>query len=273
MILYKCYKNLGENLMDKINNSNIYAKSIQSASNTREVDSEVISKGSPILEKTYNAETKGGKATISIANGTEVFPNVWDKTGNYAPSKGHIILSYGEVPADWGIQNEKVLNEMKDKGLSKFPDRAVSNEPGLIYKTYQGINGRNLELYPLKMGESLPVEKKIFKAPYLFVDEGSKVETLESATGKSSRATVGKFQFIQIDVNGNPYVKDIQDLPKRLNPTDDESKVVFEKIKDVISKRKGIMSEIKEGKVSELLGNKNLTDLWTDALKVLKKVK
>ena len=37
-----------------------------------------IKAGDEILKTAFDAETQGGKATFKLAEGTEVFPNVWD---------------------------------------------------------------------------------------------------------------------------------------------------------------------------------------------------
>ncbi len=40
-----------------------------------------IKAGDEILKTAFDAETQGGKATFKLAEGTEVFPNVWDPKG------------------------------------------------------------------------------------------------------------------------------------------------------------------------------------------------
>ena len=54
---------------------------------------------------------------------------------------------------------------------------------------------------------------------------------------------LGNFQYIQIDDGGNPYVKDVKDLIKRLNLKSEESKEVFATVKDLIEKRDAIKAE------------------------------
>lgn len=230
-----------------------------------------IKAGDEILKTAYDAETKGGKATFTLAEGTEVFPNVWDPAGgNYAPKKGDIILGYGDVPKDWGISNPEVLKEMGEKGLAVYPDRAVSAEPELMYRTYNGADGRDFVKSPLKPGETVNAEKKIFPTKFLFAEPGTMVETLEARECAGKMPKLGNFQYIQIDEGGNPYVKDIKDLIKRLNPTKEESKEVFTNIKDIIKKRDAINAETITKEAKEL----SLTKVWKEALpKLIKNVR
>lgn len=208
---------------------------------------EVVRAGDKILETAFDAETKPGKATFTLAKGDEVFPNIWDKSGgNYAPKKGDIIMGYGDVPKDWGISNPNVLKEMEAKGLSVYPDRAVSAEPKLMYETYVGADGRDFTKNPLKYGETIPAEKKIFPTKFMFVKPGTFVETLEAKAGSAKMPVVGEFQYVQIDAAGNPYVKDIKDLTKRLNPKGQTSEEIFKIIKDVIKQRDTAIADGKE---------------------------
>ena len=228
---------------------------------------DVIKTGDAVLKNAYSAETKPGKATFTLANGDEVFPNIWDPNGgNYSPNKGDIILDYGEAPKDWGIRNPNVLKQMEEKGLTTFPDRAVSAEPELMYKTYLGADGRDFTKAPLKAGETIAAEKKIFKSDFLFAKPGTIVETLESANASASRAVVGDFQFVQLDANGNPYVKDIKDLVKRLNPVGDESKGVFAQIEELIKQRDEVL---KAPDIEDTLKTAKIHDIWEAALKKL----
>ena len=229
-----------------------------------------IKAGDEILKTAFDAETKGGKATFKLAEGTEVFPNVWDpKGGHYTPKKGDIILGYGDVPKDWGISNPKVLKEMEEKGLSVYPDRAVSSEPELMYRTYNGADGRDFVKSPLKPGETVAAEKKIFPTKFLFAEPGTLVETLEAREGSGKMPKLGNFQYIQIDDGGNPYVKDVKDLIKRLNPKSEESKEVFATVKDLIEKRDAINAENVTKEAKEL----SMSKIWKDALpKLMRKV-
>ena len=224
---------------------------------------ETIKAGDKVLETAFQAATKPGQATFTLAQGNEVFPNVWDSAGgNYTPKKGDIILGYGEVPKDWGISNPNVLAEMDKKGLLTYPDRAVSAEPKLMYETYVGTDGRDFVKSPLKAGETVAAEKKIFPTKFLFAKPGTLVETLEAKEGSGTMAKVGDFQYVQVDAKGNPYVKDIKDLVKRLNPSNEESKGVFATIKETIAERAKIGSGDKQA----------LSKLWAETLpKLLKK--
>ena len=124
-----------------------------------------IKAGDEILENAFKAQTKGGKANFTLAEGNEVFPNLWDPNGgNYTPNKGNIIMEYGKAEASWGIKNPNVLKEMKTKGMTEYVDKAVSDEVDIMYRTYIGQDGRNFELNPLKFGETVPAQKKIFPA-------------------------------------------------------------------------------------------------------------
>ena len=132
-----------------------------------------IKAGDEILKTAFDAETQEGKATFKLAEGTEVFPNVWDPKGwHYTPKKNDIILGYGDVPKDWGISNPKVLKEMEEKGLSMYPDRAVSSERELIYRTYNGADGRDFVKLPFKPGETVSAEKKIFPTKFIISSKG-----------------------------------------------------------------------------------------------------
>ena len=224
---------------------------------------ETIKAGDKVLETAFQAETKPGKATFTLAKGNEVFPNIWDSAGgNYTPKKGDIILGYGKAPKDWGISNPNVLAEMEEKGLTSYPDRAVSAEPKLMYETYKGADGRDFVQSPLKSGETVAAEKKIFPTKFLFAKPGTLVETLEAKEGSGAMAKVGDFQYVQVDAKGNPYVKDIKDLIKRLNPSNDEAKGIFDTVKETIAERAKIATGDKQA----------LSKLWAETLpKLLRK--
>lgn len=132
---------------------------------------------------------------------------------------------------------------MEEKGLSIYPDRAVSSEPELIYRTYNGADGRDFVKLPFKPGETVSAEKKIFPTKFLFSESGTLVETMEAREGSGKMPKLGNFQYIQIDDGGNPYVKDVKDLIKRLNLKSEESKEVFATVKDLIEKRDAIKAE------------------------------
>lgn len=229
-----------------------------------------IKAGDEILKTAFDAETKGGKATSKLAEGTEVLLNVWDPNGGqYTSKKGDIILGYGDVPKDCGISNPKVLKEMEEKGLSLYTDRAVSSEPELMYRTYNGADGRDFVKLPLKPGETVAAEKKIFPTKFLFSEPGTLLETLKAREGSGKMPKLGNFQYIQIDDGGNPYVKDVKDLIKRLNPKSEESKEVFATVKDLIEKRDAINAENVTKEAKEL----SMSKIWKDALpKLMRKV-
>lgn len=226
----------------------------------------IIKAGDAILEAAFDAETKGGKATFTLANGTEVFPDLWSAEGNmYTPKKGDIILGYGDAQLEWGIKHPVVLKEMEEKGVTSYVDRAVSSEPEIMYQTYKGADGRNFAEVPLKPSETVAAEKKIFPTRFLFAEPGTMVETLEAREGSGKMPKVGNFQYIQIDAKGNPYVKDIQDLTKRLNPTTEESKGIFAEVKSLIEKRSNLL---KSGANEETLAK-----VWQETLpKLIKRI-
>ena len=225
-----------------------------------------IKAGDEILENAFEAQTKGGNATFTLAEGNEVFPNLWDsKGGNYAPNRGDIIMEYGPQPKEY-ISNPNLLKEMNAKGLDSYVDRAVSAEPDLMYRTYVGQDGRNFELNPLQFGETVPAQKKIFPQGVALDEPGKSVMTLEAAKGSADAPILGVGQFVQRDVNGNPYVKDVQDAIKRLDPKDEASKTVFAKFKDFIAKRK----EINASGMSENTKTAAIARAWE---KVLEEVK
>ena len=230
----------------------------------------IIRAGDEILKTAFDAETKPGKATFTLAEGTEVFPNLWDAAGgNYAPKKGNIILGYGDAEISWGIKNPNVLKEMEEKGLAGYPDRAVSTDPNEMYRTYLGADGRDFTKKPLKPGETVAAEKKIFPTKFLFAKPGTMVETKEARAGAQAMPKLGEFQYIQIDTAGDPYVKDVKDLIKRLNPKSEESKGIFAEVKELIKKRDAINAEnlAKEAKDSAI------SKLWNEALpKLMRKV-
>lgn len=242
----------------------------------------ILKAGDINLAETYGFETKPQKATFTLANGTESFPNVWDKKGGmYTPAKGDIILGYGEVPTEWGIQHPGVLKEMEEKGLSAYPDRAVSSEVDIMYETYKGVDGRDFKKNPLKPGETVASEKIILPSKVMFVEPGTKVETLEAKLGTQKMPTVADFQYVQLDKNGNPYVKDIQDIPKRLKATNEEATGLLDKVKSAITERKAINSKyfdiIDEKSVAKFEGAEKAAEseihaLWKKVLPTLKKV-
>ena len=228
----------------------------------------VIKAGDKILDKAFDAETKGGSATFTLAEGNEVFPNIWDPSGgNYSPKKGDIILGYGDVPKEWGICNPHVLSEMEEKGLSTYPDRAVSSEPDIMYKTYNGADGRDFTESPLQPGETVQAEKKIFPTKFLFAEPGTYVETLEAREGSGKMPKIGAFQYIQIDDSGNPYVKDVKDLVKRLKPTSSESEKVFAIVKDLLKQR----DEINKKEIPQESKELQISNLWEKELVKLMK--
>lgn len=217
----------------------------------------------------YNAETKSGKASFTLARGDERFPNIWDENGGYyTPKKGDIIMGYGSAQEDWGIKHPDVLKEMHAFGLTTYPDRAVSSEPELMYETYVGADGRDFQKEPLQYGETVDSVKKIFPARFLFMPEGTLVETLEAREGAQKMPKVGAFQYIQIDAKGNPYVKDIKDLLKRLRPTDEESEKIFAKVKELDNKRKEILGRTD---IDDVQKEESLSLLWSFALLKLMK--
>ena len=230
-----------------------------------------IKTGDELLENAFKAQTKGGKATFTLAEGDEVFPNLWDpKGGKYAPNRGNIIMSYGDAEASWGIQNPNVLKEMKSKGLTVYPDKAVSTEHDVMYRTYIGQDGRNFELNPLQFGETVPAQKKIFPAGVAVDVPGKTVITAEAAKGAAAPATLGVGQFVQTDVDGNPYVKDVQDAIQRLTPAknNEVSETVFAKFKDFIAQRK----EINESGMSDNTKTTAITRAWEKVLKELQEL-
>lgn len=231
-----------------------------------------IKAGDELLENAFEAQTKGGKAGFTLAKGDEVFPNVWDsKGGNYTPNKGDIIMSYGEVPKDWGISNPNVLKEMDEKGLTTYLDRAVSAEPDLMYKTYTTEAGRDFVTQPLTYDEkNVPAIKKIFGAGVAFDQPGKSVITLEAANGSGAPATLGVGQFVQTDINGNPYVKDVQDAIKRLDPKDgnETTKNVFAKLKEFIAQRK----DINNSGMSDATKKTAIARAWENILEEIQKM-
>lgn len=117
-----------------------------------------------------------------------------------------------------------------------YPDRAVSSEPELMYRTYNGADGRDFVKSPLKPSETVVAVKKNFPTKFLFTESRTLVETLEAREGSGKMPKLGNFQYIQIDDGGNPYVKDVKDLIKRLNPKSKESKEIFVTVNDLIEK-------------------------------------
>lgn len=228
-----------------------------------------IKAGDELLENAFKAQTKGGKANFTLANGDEVFPNLWDPNGgNYTPNKGDIIMEYGKAEASWGIQNPNVLKEMKTKGMTEYVDKAVSDEVDIMYQTYVGQNGRNFELEPLQFGETVPAQKKIFPAGVALDTPGKTVITREAAGNAAAAPKLGIGQFVQTDINGNPYVKDINDMLKRLEPEKDNpvSKALFDRIKEFQKTRKGIEGSM----MSDATKQTAITREWEKVLEDIK---
>ena len=230
-----------------------------------------IKAGDEILENAFKAQTKGGKANFTLAEGNEVFPNLWDPNGgNYTPNKGDIIMEYGKAEVSWGIQNQNVLKEMKAKGMTEYVDKAVSDEVDIMYRTYVGQDGRNFELNPLKFGETVPAQKKIFPAGVALDTPGKTVITREAAGKAAAAPKLGVGQFVQTDINGNPYVKDINDMLKRLEPEKDNpvSKALFDIIKEFQKTRKGIEGSL----MSDATKQTAIAREWEKVLEAVKNI-
>lgn len=74
-----------------------------------------------------------------------------------------------------------------------YLDRAVSSEPELMYRTYNGVDGRDFVKLPLKPGKTVAAEKKIFPTKFLFAEPGTLVETLEAREGSGKMPKLGNF--------------------------------------------------------------------------------
>ena len=167
-------------------------------------------------------------------------------------------------------KTKEILTEKQ--GIKELPKTSLGTDlvkPVSVIKAGDAIleTAFNAET---KAGETVAAEKKIFPTKFLFAPTGTMVETLESQNGSASRARLGEFQYIQIDANGNPSVKDIKDLIKRLKPVDFDSNNVFERVKDLIKRRQNV-EEVEAELMPKQLKSKVLTQLWEDTLPKLMK--
>ena len=138
-----------------------------------------------------------------------------------------------------------------------------------MYRTYTTEAGRDFVANPLTYDEAnVPAIKKIFNAGVAFDEPGKTVVTLEAAKGSGAPAKLGVGQFIQTDVDGNPYVKDINDAIKRLDPKKDN-----ETSKKLFSILKGFKSErevIKNSGMSEGTKTIAISRAWEKVLEAIK---
>ena len=231
-----------------------------------------IKTGDAILKEAVKAETAGGKATFTLAKGTEEFPDLWNKNGtmaDYCPSPGMVIMDYGAQPKGY-IANKALLAHMEKNGLTEYVDHAISPTE-VMYKTYIGQDGRNFLENPLKFGEVVPAKKRIFPAGAAFANPGTTVVTMEAANGVGQNATVGVGQFIQRGVDGEPYVKDINDMFKRINPVEssEESKAVFARVKEF----KDARAAVQKTQMSDATKQSAIARLWETALKEIEGIR
>lgn len=131
------------------------------------------------------------------------------------------------VPNKW---NPEAPYEVKDGSIIMIYDRAGGDfavcDPKIFAKTYVNGQGSYDAMKGIKPGETIHATKKAVGG-FEIVPEGTKVRTLEGDV------TVKQGQAVMYDVDGNPYVGDInKSLLKRNVPVDDASARMFERLKN-----------------------------------------
>lgn len=131
------------------------------------------------------------------------------------------------VPNKW---NPESPYEVKDGSIIMIYDRAGGDfavcDPKIFAKTYVNGQGSYDAMKGIKPGEVIHATKKAVGG-FEIVPEGTKVMTLEG------EVTVKQGQVVMYDVDGNPYVGDInKSLLKRNVPTDEASAKMFEKLRN-----------------------------------------
>lgn len=129
-------------------------------------------------------------------------PNKWNPEAPYEVKDGSIIMIYDKAEADFAVCDPKVFS-----------------------KTYVNGNGSYDAMKGIKPGETISATKKAVGG-FEIVPEGTKVNTLEG------EVIVKRGQAVMYDVDGNPYVGDIEkSLLKRNVPVGDKAAEAFEKLR------------------------------------------
>lgn len=130
-------------------------------------------------------------------------PNKWNPEAPYEVKDGSIIMIYDKAGGDFAVCDPKI-----------FAKTYVNGEG-----SYNAMNG-------IEAGQTIKATKKAVGG-FEIVPEGTKIKTLEG------EVTVKQGQAVMYDVDGNPYVGDInKSLLKRNVPTDDASARAFERLKN-----------------------------------------
>ena len=129
-------------------------------------------------------------------------PNKWNPEAPYEVKDGSIIMIYDKAGGDFAVCDPKVFS-----------------------KTYINSKGNYNAMDGIKPGETISATKKAVGG-FELLPEGTKVKTLEG------EVVVKHGQAVMYDVDGNPYVGDIEkSLLKRNVPVGDEAVEAFEKLK------------------------------------------
>lgn len=130
-------------------------------------------------------------------------PNKWNPEAPYEVQKGSVIMIYDKAGGDFAVCDPKIFS-----------------------KTYVDANGSYNAMKGVKPGQVIKATKKAVGG-FEIVPEGTKIKTLEG------EVTVKKGQAVMYDVDGNPYVGDIEkSLLKRNVPVDDASYRAFQQLKN-----------------------------------------
>lgn len=129
-------------------------------------------------------------------------PNKWNPEAPYEVKDGSVIMIYDKAGGDFAVCDPKIFS-----------------------KTYVNGKGSYNAMEGIKPGETISATKKAVGG-FELVPEGTKIKTLEGDV------IVKRGQAVMYDVDGNPYVGDIEkSLLKRNVPVGDKAAEAFENLK------------------------------------------
>lgn len=169
----------------------------------------------------FMTETKPGKATAYTTTGEPdgivyrgsdgklYVPNKWSPESPHEVKPGSVIMIYDEAGGDFAV-----------------------GEPTVIAKTYRNPATNQIDpLYDVTPGRAnaIEIQKDVVPSAFKIVPEGTIVKTKEAPNG----VTVKEGQAVMYDIDGDPYVVDIQKtLLKRQVPVNYEAKAAFQALKE-----------------------------------------
>ena len=166
----------------------------------------------------YQTATKPGKAIAYTttyepdgivyrgADGKLYVPNKWNPDSPHEVKPNSVIMVYDEAGGDFAV-----------------------GDPMVIAQTYRNPATNQIDpLYDVAPGTRIEIQKDIVPSAFKILPEGSVVKTKEAPNG----VTVKSGQAVMYDIDGDPYVVDIEKtLLKRQEPVDERSKAAFEALK------------------------------------------